>query len=118
MGYLAAPCRMLLNESDLVTLFRDLAKRSEHMYCGTADHSEESISQLPSFVDAIANTVQASAETSSLFITTLERMTMALFGSYHLLQAKLRRSALSAFARVCCFLILEFKGIMCIHIRD
>lgn len=31
-GYLAAPCRMLLPEAELKILFRDLARRCDHIY--------------------------------------------------------------------------------------
>ena len=36
-GYLAAPCRMLLDEKNLLLMFNDMADRSQHIYFGKDD---------------------------------------------------------------------------------
>eukprot|EP00048_Salpingoeca_helianthica_P009248 m.132741 g.132741 ORF g.132741 m.132741 type:complete len:3967 (+) comp14817_c0_seq1:97-11997(+) len=100
-GYLAAPCRMLLPEAELKILFRDLARRCDHIYLNATDLSEETLAHLPSFVDAVANIVGAVDQPPSMFLATLERLALVLFSNYPALQTPSQRaSAQYAFARI------------------
>ncbi|XP_072043666.1 DNA-dependent protein kinase catalytic subunit-like [Amphiura filiformis] len=81
-GFFAAPCKLFMSEDDVKFMFTEMIQRSEQLYLQQGDIPEDSLTQLPDFLDALASIVQHLNELSDSFLGSLERLVVIQFSNY------------------------------------
>ncbi len=60
-----------------------MAQRSEQLFLGEGGYSDDALSHLPSYIDAIASIIAELREVGDMFLAVLERLMVVQLQSFH-----------------------------------
>ncbi|XP_033121520.1 DNA-dependent protein kinase catalytic subunit-like [Anneissia japonica] len=81
-GFFAAPCKLLLSKEDVQFMFSEMIQRSEQLYLQQEQVSDENVSHLPNFLEALASIIQQLDQLSDSFILPLEHLFAVMINSF------------------------------------
>ncbi|XP_071960307.1 DNA-dependent protein kinase catalytic subunit-like [Antedon mediterranea] len=80
-GFFAAPCKLFLSKEDVQFMFSEMIQRSEQIYL-QQDVSEEKVSHLPNFLEALASIIEQLDQLSDSFLLSLENLCSVMINNY------------------------------------
>ncbi|XP_072167838.1 DNA-dependent protein kinase catalytic subunit-like [Diadema setosum] len=79
-GIFAAPCKAFMSQDDIRFMFNEIVQQSDQQFL--VQGAEERVSQLPTYLQALASIVGQLDEVTDTFLASLEKLIVVVFGSY------------------------------------
>ncbi|KAK2178223.1 hypothetical protein NP493_553g02004 [Ridgeia piscesae] len=87
-GFFAAPCKIFLSVDDVKFMFNEMMQRSEQVFFGQSEVMDDTIFNLPSFLEALASILTQLDEVSETFLQSLERLVVMQMENFPKLSQK------------------------------
>ncbi|KAI0227633.1 DNA-dependent protein kinase catalytic subunit [Lamellibrachia satsuma] len=99
-GFFAAPCKIFLSVEDVKFMFNEMMQRSEQVFFGQTEVTDDTVFNLPSFLEALASILKELEEISETFLRSMERLVIMLMENFPKLSKKIHYRCFQAILKV------------------